>query len=74
MSRLSLNDEMNIEVRVWLIAKGTDEPVTGAEYMVRLYDKDVFNDDFLGESSLDDRRPGKISYYQKTFCGLCNAR
>ena len=29
MSRLSLNKEMNIEVRVLLIAKGNDEPVTG---------------------------------------------
>ena len=53
MSRLSLNDEMNIEVRVLLIAKGTDEPITSKEYSVRLFDKDVFNDDFLGESSPD---------------------
>ena len=29
MSKLSLNEEMNIEVRVLLIAKGTDDPVTG---------------------------------------------
>jgi hypothetical protein len=54
MSNLSLNKEMNIEVRVLLIAKGNDEPVTGKEYTVRLFDKDVFNDDFLGESSLDE--------------------
>ena len=54
MSKLSLNEEMNIEVRVLLIAKGNDEPVTGKEYTVRLFDKDVFNDDYLGESSLNE--------------------
>ncbi len=54
MPKLSLNDEMNIEVRVVLIAKGNDEPLTGKEYSVRLYDKDIFNDDYLGESFLDE--------------------
>ena len=54
MSKLSLNEEMNIEVRVLLIAKGNDEPVTGKEYTLRLFDKDVFNDDYLGESSLNE--------------------
>ena len=53
MSRLSLNDEMNIEVRLLLISKGNDEPITSQEYSVRLFDKEIFNDDFLGESSLD---------------------
>lgn len=53
MSRLSLNDEMNIEVRVLLIAKGNDEPITSNDYSVRLFDKDLFNDDFLGENSPD---------------------
>ena len=40
MSGLSLNKEMNIEVRVLLLTKGTDEPVTGDKYIVRLYDKE----------------------------------
>ena len=47
MSRPSLNEDMNIEVSVLLIAKATDAPVTGDEYTVRLFDKDVFNDDFF---------------------------
>lgn len=49
-----MNREMNIEIRVMLIAKGSDEPVTGDAYKVRLFDKEVFNDDFLGESRLNE--------------------
>ena len=70
MSRLSLNKEMNIEVRVLLIAKGNDEPVTGKEYTVRLFDKDVFNDDFLGESSLDEDGLAKFYLTEKHFAGF----
>lgn len=54
MSSIALNNEMNIEVKVRLLGKGTDAPVSGPEFSVRLYDKDVFNDDFLGESRPDD--------------------
>ena len=72
MSGLSLNEEMNIEVRVLLIAKGTDEPVTGNEYVVRLFDKDVFNDDFLGESSLDEDGLAKFQLTKKHFAGFAN--
>ena len=48
MPSIALNKEMNIEVKVRLIGKGDDEPVTGNEYAVRLYDSDLINDDFLG--------------------------
>lgn len=51
MSEIELNKEMNIEVHVRLIRKGDDEPLSGREFKVRLYDKDIFNDDFLGESN-----------------------
>ena len=70
MTNLSLNEEMNIEVRVLLIAKGTDDPVTGNEYKVRLFDKDVFNDDFLGESSLDEDGLAKFQLTEKHFAGF----
>ena len=53
MSEFSLHPDMNIEVTARLIAKGRDAPVTGKEYLVRLYDEDCFEDDFLGESGLD---------------------
>lgn len=54
MPSIALNKDMNIEVKVRLIRKGDDEPVAGSEFKVRLYDKDVFNDDFLGESVPDE--------------------
>jgi hypothetical protein len=70
MSKLSLNKEMNIEIRVLLIAKGNDEPVTGKEYTVRLFDKDIFNDDFLGESSLDEDGLATFIITEKHFEGF----
>jgi hypothetical protein len=70
MSKLSLNEEMNVEVRVLLIAKGTDDPVTGDEYIVRLYDKDIFSDDFLGESSPDRDGLAKFELTKKHFAGF----
>jgi hypothetical protein len=72
MSQLSLNEEMNIEVRVLLIAKGTDDPVTGDAYIVRLYDKDIFNDDFLGQSTLDEDGVAKFQLTKKHFAGFAN--
>ena len=70
MPKLSLNEEMNIEIRVLLIAKGTDAPVTGNEYTVRLFDKDIFNDDFLGQSSLDEEGIAKFQFTEKHFAGF----
>lgn len=67
MSDLSLNNEMNLEVTARFIAKGNDLPVTGDSYLVRLYDKDIFKDDFLGESTLDDIGFAKISFNHSSF-------
>ena len=47
---LSLDNEMDIKVKARLIGKGHDGPLDGAAgYTVRLFDKDQFDDDFLGE-------------------------
>jgi hypothetical protein len=70
MSRLSLNKQMNLEVRVVLIAKGSDEPVTGNEFSVRLFDKDIFDDDYLGESSLDKKGCAKFIITEQHFAGF----
>ncbi len=67
MPSIALNKEMNIEVKVRLISKGDDEPVTGSEYSVRLYDKDIFNDDFLGESVPDEEGLAKFLFSQGDF-------
>ena len=67
MPSVALNKEMNIEVKVRLIRKGDDEPVSGSEFHVRLYDKDLFNDDFLGESLLDEEGVAKFLFSQGNF-------
>ena len=72
MSKFSFNKEMNIEVRTTFIAKGTDTPVTGDQYKLRLYDKDVFGDDYLGESKLNEVGEGHISFEPKAFGDLFN--
>jgi hypothetical protein len=67
MSGFSLNKEMNLEIRVILIAKGTDEPLTGDKYRVRLFDKEIFNKEFLGESKLDEEGVAKFMLTPKHF-------
>jgi len=51
---VQLNKEANLIIQVRLIKKGNDEPLGGKKIKVRLYDKDIFNDDFLGESEVHD--------------------
>ncbi len=67
MPSIALNKEMNIEVKVRLIGKGDDEPLSGNEFSVRLYDKDIFNDDFLGESIPDEEGVAKFLFSQDDF-------
>jgi hypothetical protein len=67
MSSIALNKEMNIEVKVRLIGRGNDEPVTGGNFKVRLYDQDVFNDDYLGESVPDEEGVAKFLFSQGDF-------
>ena len=59
MSNFSLGKEMRIEVVARLIQKGTDAPLNGQEYTVRLFDRDFFDDDFLGEDRPD--REGRVN-------------
>jgi hypothetical protein len=63
---------MNIEVKVRLIGKGNNEPVTGNEYTVRLYDKDIFNDDFLGESFPDEDGIARFLFSKGDFSKPAN--
>ena len=72
MSSIALNKEMNIEVKVRLIGKRDDEPLTGNKFSVRLYDKDIFNDDFLGESGLDEEGVAKFLLSQGDFSSSVN--
>lgn len=69
MSKLSLDSDMNIKVIARFIGKGHEQPVTGDAYTIRLYDKDVFGDDFLGEASPDENGYAKISFNHEAFAG-----
>jgi hypothetical protein len=72
MSQFSLNPDMNFEVTARFIAKGSDAPVTGDAYSVRLYDKDLLSSDFLGESGLDANGYSVISFNHKVFGDIAN--
>lgn len=72
MSQFSLNPEMNFEVTARFIAKGSDAPVTGDAYTVRLFDKDLFDSDFIGESGLDANGYSLISFNHAAFGDLAN--
>jgi hypothetical protein len=63
---------MNIEVKVRLISKGDDEPISGNEFSVRLYDQDVFKDDFLGQSAPDEEGVAKFLFSQGDFSKPAN--
>ena len=66
MTDLSLNKNMNLEVTARFIGKGHHSALTDA-YTVRLYDKDIFEDDFLGETRLDENGVAKISFTHDAF-------
>lgn len=68
---LELNKDMNLIIQVRLIASGNDEPISGNAFKVRLYDKDVFNDDFLGESNVENGL-AKFTITQKDFSAPVN--
>ncbi|MBC7889880.1 MAG: hypothetical protein H7Z13_18550 [Ferruginibacter sp.] len=72
MSKLSLDKEMNIEVKATFISKGKNTPVTGKQYTLRLFDKDVFGDDYLGESGLNEAGEGRIVFGPKAFGNTFN--
>lgn len=71
MSDLSLNRNINLEVTARFIGKGYDSALTDA-YTARLYDKDIFNDDFLGEARLDENGVAKISFTHDAFADPLN--
>jgi hypothetical protein len=67
MSQYSLNPDMSIEVKVRFIAKGSDAPLTGDAYKVRLFDKDIIGSDHLGDSGLDSNGTAIIKFSHSAF-------
>ncbi|MEO6718760.1 MAG: hypothetical protein ABIN67_00300 [Ferruginibacter sp.] len=72
MSEFELNPDLNIEVIARFLAKGEGAPVTGDSYTVRLYDKDLFDNEFLGESGLDSNGYATISFTHAAFSNVAN--
>jgi len=50
-----------VNIHLNLIWRNNNEPVSGAEYSVKFYDKDFVKDDFLGQSGLDTKGHSIIS-------------
>jgi hypothetical protein len=72
MSDFSLSSQPKITVTIRLIAKGNDAPLTGDAYTVRLFDKDVLDDDYIGESGLDANGVAHIGFTHDAFDDLGN--
>ncbi|HMU11151.1 MAG TPA: hypothetical protein PKC54_14165 [Ferruginibacter sp.] len=72
MSNFSLNPDMNIEVIARFIAKGTDTPLIGADYEMRLFEKDLMEDDYLGRSVLNEEGVAKVSFKHGAYQDFLN--
>ncbi|MBL7702103.1 MAG: hypothetical protein JNM14_07620 [Ferruginibacter sp.] len=72
MSNFSLDADINIEVTASFIAKGSDAPLTGAEYEFRLFEKDLMEDDYLGKSALDENGVAKVSFKHGDYMDFLN--
>lgn len=56
--------ETDLSIKVRFIKKGTDKPLTGKQYTVRLYDRDLFtDDDYLGHAQLNDEGEATITFH-----------
>ncbi len=56
--------EMEMTVKVKFLQKGTNAPLTGDEYIVRLYDRDIFSDDdYLGHATLNEQGEAHIHFF-----------
>ena len=67
MSDFTLNKEPDLIVTARFIEKGDDAPLHGDDYTVRLYDRDIADDDFLGESRLDAEGHIRIAFAHDAF-------
>jgi hypothetical protein len=67
MSDFMLQKEPDLVVTARFIEKGEDKGLTGDDYTVRLYDRDIADDDFLGESRLDEKGQIRIAFAHDSF-------
>ena len=58
------NPEIEFTVKIRFVKKGTDTPLTGSQYIARLYDRDLFtDDDYLGHSGLNENGEAHIHFF-----------
>jgi hypothetical protein len=67
MSDFMLQKEPDLIVTARFIEKGEDKGLTGDDYTVRLYDRDIADDDYLGESRLDAGGHIRIAFAHDSF-------
>ncbi|RXK61820.1 hypothetical protein ESA94_02055 [Lacibacter luteus] len=67
MSDFTLNKEPDLIVTARFITKGNDKPLFGDGYTVRLYDRDIVDDDYLGESYPDKEGHIRIAFAHDAF-------
>lgn len=67
MNHFSLSKEPDLIVTARFIVKGEDKGLSGDDYTVRLYDRDLADDEFLGESRLDDEGHIRIAFAHDAF-------
>ena len=72
MSNFSLDADINIEVKASFIRKGSDAPLTGADYEFRLFEKDFMEDDYLGKSTLDEHGVAKVAFKHGDYMDFLN--
>jgi hypothetical protein len=72
MSNFSLDADINIEVTASFIKKGSDAPLTGIDYEFRLFEKDLMEDDYLGNSALDENGVAKVIFKHGAFMDFLN--
>ena len=72
MSNFSLDADINIQVKACFISKGSDAPLTGADYEFRLYEKDLMEDDYLGKSALDANGTATVTFKHCDYMDFLN--
>lgn len=67
MAKFALDKQMKMEVRARLISRETGLPLYGGAYVVRLFDKDFVDEDFLGQASPDKNGAVSIAFNPSQF-------
>ena len=62
--------DLLVKITAQLLEKGARLPVSGPQFLVKLYDKDAFEDDFLGECQPDEAGRITITFNRKKLSSL----